>query len=125
MIDPKKVNVRKSLATGWLEGKFSHLHFIETIVWIAIHSGFFLVSLYLIYRSLEFPSLRVLTLVGCCLALFTAFGVFRAITRTKLYKIDTMMLTKDIKETLINYYKSINEIIEHESGDLLIIHDPG
>lgn len=125
MIDPQDIDIDASIRTGWLKGKFPLADRMETFVWVGISGAALLVSLYLIYVGVQFPSLRMATGAGILLAVICTFMVYRSIVLNKFQKLDTMLLAPEIKNQLLNYSTANKYLIEFKSDRLLIVHDPG
>lgn len=124
MIDPKNIDVEQSLSSGWLKGRFPLIDILSWIVTIVISASFFFMGIYFVLAGVRL-NMDSMVIGMSLLSLVGAFLLYRTFIVHKLQKVETMMLAKDMRPLLIEYFTRHKHIVEFESEEILVIHDPG
>jgi hypothetical protein len=124
MIDPEKIDVDKSLASGWLKGRFPLIDIIQWWITLGITAAFVVTGVWFMITFYRFKMDLPLIIMGLFCALGT-YLLYKSFLIHKLHKVETMMLAKDMQPLLIEYFTKQGRVIEYVSNNVMLIHDPG
>jgi hypothetical protein len=124
MIDPKNIDVEKSLSSGWLKGSIPAIDNATWIVTLLVTAAFASMGFYFIWTAIKIK-MQGLTIGASLLTVFFSYLVYRTFILHKLQKIETMMLAKDIRLKLFEYFAAQRYVIEFDSTGVMMIYDPG